>query len=366
MHGDARILVRDRPRFVVRPPRPLSRRTWFQLAAGSLVATGGLPGAAEEALPRPDQLLTPDTSKAIERGLEYLAQRQNADGSLGRGGYSFNVAVVALAGMAYMSCGYTPDRGKYGKQVERCVEYLLQNSEQSGFINAPAFSGPGPMYGHGFATLFLAEAYGMTPEPRVRDRLARAVKLIVNTQNDEGGWRYFPQRQDADLSVTVCQVMALRAARNAGIYVPSEVIDRCLEYVRRCQNGDGGFMYQLTQPPVSEFPRSAAGVVALYSAGVYRGESIDKGLRYLIANAPRQQAGAVGSYFFYGQYYAAQAMYQAGGNYWTEWYPAMRDILLRLQRPGGEWEDPICAEYGTAMACIVLQMPNSYLPIFQR
>ena len=73
------------------------------------------------------------------------------------------------------------------------------------------------MYGHGFATLFLAEVYGMHPDPDLRQKLVKAVKLIINTQNDEGGWRYQPERREADISVTICQVMALRAARNAGI-----------------------------------------------------------------------------------------------------------------------------------------------------
>ena len=45
--------------------------------------------------------------------------------------------------------------------------------------------------------------------------LTRAVQLIIETQNAEGGWRYHPHRADADLSVTICQIMALRAARNA-------------------------------------------------------------------------------------------------------------------------------------------------------
>ena len=73
------------------------------------------------------------------------------------------------------------------------------------------------MYGHGFATLFLAEVYGMTPRPDVRETLRKAVRLIVQTQNQEGGWRYHPVRNDAALSVTSCQIMALRAARTTGV-----------------------------------------------------------------------------------------------------------------------------------------------------
>ena len=314
------------------------------------------------------EMITAETQKAIDRGLRFLARQQHDDGSFGGGGYSRNVAVCGLAGMAFMSGGSTPDRGPYGAEVGRCVDFILKNSQESGFIDVPGSSSHGPMYGHGFATLFLAETYGMSMKADVRERLAKAVELIVNTQNKEGGWRYQPVRHEADISVTICEIMALRAARNAGIFVPRETIDRCVEYVKKSQNPDGGFMYML-QGGQSAFPRSAAGVVALYSAGVYEGPEIEKGLAYLMGFLPNRDAIGFNreTHYFYGHYYAVQAMWHAGGKHWKQWYPAIRDELLARQRgDDGAWMDSICQEYGTAMACIILQMPNNYLPIFQR
>ena len=95
--------------------------------------------------------------------------------------------------MAMMADGSTPGRGPYGRQVNRCVDYLLANTQPSGFISGPD-SSHGPMYGHGFATMFLAECYGMSPRPELREKLSKAVKIIVNSQNKEGGWRYQPVR----------------------------------------------------------------------------------------------------------------------------------------------------------------------------
>jgi hypothetical protein len=71
-------------------------------------------------------------------------------------------------------------------------------------------------------------------------------------------------------------------------------------------------------------------------------------------------------HYFYGHYYAVQAMWTAGGNYWTEWFPAIREELIGGQRPDGSWMDPLCSHYGTAMASIILQVPNNYLPILQK
>jgi hypothetical protein len=315
------------------------------------------------------ELVTPATQQAINRGLEYLAGSQNEDGSLGSGStYRRHVAVTALAGIAFLSSGSTPNRGKYGRNVELAVQYILDCTDATGLISAPEHRQHNPMYGHGFATLFLAEVYGMTQRADIREKLKLAVNLIVNTQNKEGGWRYFPVRREADVSVTVCQIMALRAARNAGIFVPKSTVELCTKYVKSCQNADGGFMYQKLTNTVSIWPRTAAGLVALYSAGVYESREIEVGLKYLMNHLPRGELQRHEAFYYYGHYYAAQAVWHAGGNYWRQWYPAIRDELVgRQSRDDGSWSDiTVNSEYATAMACIVLQMPNNYLPIFQR
>jgi hypothetical protein len=325
--------------------------------AAAISTTGGATSAEVE-------MLEP-ARPAIERGLTYLAQRQQEDGSFTGGGYGRNAAVCALAGMAWLAEGSTPGRGKYGEEIRRATDYLLDNTQQSGLVSAEGAVSRGPMYEHGFATLFLAEVYGMSPRDDLREKLDRAVELIVRTQNAEGGWRYQPRREDADISVTVCQVMALRAARNAGLSVPNETIELSIDYVKRCQNADGGFRYMAT-PGESAFPRSAGAVVALFSAGIYEGTEVERGLAYLDQFRPPAREFGLDNYFFYAHYYAAQSMWQAGGERWTRWYPAIRDVLITKQQPDGAWADPVGSAYGTAMACIVLQTPDNSVPIFQR
>jgi len=339
----------------------------------AILCGGGITSAAEDAAKLAvessgKRLITPETQKAIDAGLNFLAVRQHTDGSFGSGSvYRRNVAVSALAGMAFLSAGHTPGRGKYGDHVSRTVDFLLESAEPSGYIIRPDSAAHGPMYGHGFATLFLAEVYGMSPRDDVRTALKSAVQLIVNSQNKEGGWRYDPDGRDADISVTVCQMMALRAARNSGIAVPKATVDQCLDYVRRSQNTDGGYRYQAGQSPRSAFPRSAAAIVALYSAGIYEGRDIERALHYLQRHQPEGDLLKYEPHYYYGHYYAVQAMWHAGGSSWEAWYPAIRDELLARQLPDGSWPDQLVNnEYATAMACLILQMPNNYLPIFQR
>jgi squalene cyclase len=347
---------------------------WFSLAialALSVVAVAPTPApvmAADPDHPSASEMIDKKTRKAIDDALAWLAKRQHEDGSFGSGDMRGNVAVTAISGLAFMAGGSTPNRGPYGKEVSRAVRYLLAHTEQSGYIINRRAMSRGPMYGHGFATMFLAECYGMSRHPKLREKLTRAVKLIVDSQNQQGGWRYEPNSQDADVSVTICEIMALRAARNAGIHVPKKTVDRCIKYVKKCQNPDGGFMYILGNHGQSAFPRSAAGVVALYSAGVYKGREIQKGLDYLMRFTPDPKSKRRMEHEYYGQYYAVQAMWQAGGARWRKWYPAARDRMLALRVDGMPYWmlRQYSADYATAMACIVLQMPYDYLPIFQR
>ena len=311
--------------------------------------------------------MTPDLEPAIARGLEYLKSLQNADGSFGRGKYGRHVGITGLCAIAFMADGSVPGRGKYGDVVKRALDFVLEHSTETGLLAAEATNGP--MYGHGFAALFLGEVYGMNPDDeRVRDALTRAVQLIVNSQNDDGGWRYNPVPYDADVSVTICQVMALRSARNAGVKVPKETVDAAIRYVRECQNPDGGFRY-MKDPGGSAWPRTAAGVASLFYAGVYEDQAIDRGLDYLMQTSlPTGTGSALGqAHYFYGHYYAVQAMYLAGGERWQKWWPAIRGELIARQEIAGGWLDHQAGDaYGTAMALIILQMPKRYLPIFQK
>ncbi|HEX8325596.1 MAG TPA: prenyltransferase/squalene oxidase repeat-containing protein [Tepidisphaeraceae bacterium] len=349
--------------------RPLLTRlvvaTLHVSALSALAADAPAAPAAPAAGPLNGRELTPEARVAVDRGLEALAKRQQKDGSFGTT-MGRQVAIASLCAMAYMQAGNLPGRGKYGVEVEKAAAFVLSATQESGLISAD--SDPSPMYGHGFAALFLGEVYGMTGDERVKEKLQKAVRLIERSQNEQGGWRYQPAPVDADISVTITQIMALRGARDAGIKVEKEVVDRAIQYVRRCQNSDGGFAYRLQQGYGGEsgFARTGAGVASLFYAGISEGKEITNGLNFLRKFVPGKSVRSdnEGSYF-YGQYYAVQAMYQAGGRDWATWFPAIRDQLLQRQNKAtGLWTGDVNEEYATAMALLILQMPNRYLPVY--
>ena len=348
----------------------------------------------------------------MDRALAWLESTQNADGSWTADvGFKLNqayevtaeeqhhVGVTALAGLAFLSAGNLPGRGRYGNTIGRATDFVLDCVNEEGFIAAHDTR----MYSHAFATLFLAEVYGMTDRADVRDKLQSSVDYIVACQNQEGAWRYMPFAVESDMSITVCQLNALRGARNVGIRVPRSTIDRAAAYVARSyvhededgygygfgdnyyRLGKGSFKYQVNKSTRSSFALTAAGIAALHNTGNYGTTlqstaadrklastiDLDASIDFLLDHYDLVSGNSPYTFhyfYWYGHYYATQALYVIGGKAWTWYYPRMREELVRGQLAGGAW--PCTAgpgqSFSTAVGAIILSLPYGYLPIFQR
>jgi squalene cyclase len=307
---------------------------------------------------------------AIQRGLEYLVRTQNRDGSWrASGGYgTYPTAMTGLAGIAILCSGSTPTRGRHWRAVRDSAEFLLRSASNDGVITAMAEEGRS-MYGHGFATLYLAEVYGMEEDVRRQEKLhtvlTKAVSLISRAQSGRGGWYYTPESGSDEGSVTVTQLQALRACRNAGISVPVKTIERAVGYIKASANPDGGIRYAAGQGGPSRPPITAAAVSVLYYAGRYDDPMAEKALRFSLQHLPVNGSG--NGHHYYAQFYLAQALYQKGGKDWDDYYQKMSGWLLGQQQTDGSWQgDGVGSTYGTAIALVILQLPYAFVPIYQR
>jgi prenyltransferase beta subunit len=302
------------------------------------------------------------TKKATARALEWLATKQNTDGSFSEGQYAHNTAITAYAMLAFMSQGHLPNQGQYGPEVGKAARFLVASQrEADGYLVGAR---GGNMYCHAMATLALAELYGQTGDDALKAPLKKATELIVKSQSYSGGWRYEPQPTGADISVTIMQVMALRAAKNAGMHVPDTTLKKAIAYIKSCYRPQtGGFTY-MPQSGAPGFARTAAGLCVLFLSGEYEAKEIPKGVEYL------KQHFDTFTHFYYGHYYAAHAMHQVGGKDWEEWYARLTRYFLPSQSADGSWSTTNRREIGpvyqTSIAVIVLSVPAHYLPIFQR
>ncbi len=302
----------------------------------------------------------PRERKAVEKALDFLVSSQDEDGSWGPLGYDSNPGVVALCALAFMGYGVEMGLGKYGTAAKRAIDYILESQDEDGLI---AGRGAHSMYAHGFATLALAEAYGMYPGKKLGKALKKAVEVIVKAQNATGGWRYTPTSRDADITVTGCQMVALKAARNAGIEVPDETIEKGLRYVKSCATPSGGFTYQAGRPFGAGTARTGIAVTVMSLCGMRDSPEAKRGITYLLAR-PEEKSG----YYYYGAYYCAQAVFQAGTEEeCRQWRDAVIGTLLLRQRSDGAWEGGVAGTVcSTAMAVLALEVTWRLLPVYQK
>jgi hypothetical protein len=324
------------------------------------------PATAEAEAPE----LTEEAERAIERGLKFLISNQNKDGSWSSKdpedrGAGYAIAGTSLGLMAFMVEGHFPGFGKYGKALERAKDYLLKRSKDS-----PTGAMGVKMYEIGLFTIAMSELWGMTSDPKdnkeIQVALERVVEIILRSQNPLGGWRYAP-RPDAgqDTSVTAMVFVSLASAREAGVLVPAETIERVTNYLRdqAFDERRGGFGYQGKGYTIA---CTSGGVYAAQLAGNRGSEWVSAALNTL-ENDPKMFSRKDNGHFYYSHYYAMQAMVQASEERYAKWYPKIRDSLITLQQPNGSWQEKEQDyPHKTPMAIIILGTPNRYIPVYQR
>lgn len=359
-----------------------SRALAASLAAALLVLGALRPAAvraqdpAEELVTDRPQHVTARTQQAIERGLRYLAQQQRRDGAWVEGGGmgSYPVAMTALAGMAFLGHGDTPARGKFAANVRRAVTYLTDQRQASRTTGLITSRGSGEemrsMYGHGFSMMFLAQCLGDDGDPQLQKRilevLQKGVELTGRSQSGRGGWLYTPDSGGDEGSVTVTQVQALRACRNAGLAVPVRIVRQAVAYIEASAQPDGGIAYQAgsqgSQPAIT-----AAAVAVLYNAGQYDSPIARASLDFCRTRIDVRGGGGGFGHWFYTHLYLSQAYWQVGGRDWDNYYPQVRDHLIATQSPDGAWQgDSVGNVYGTAIAVTILSLPYEHVPLYMR
>lgn len=313
---------------------------------------------------------------AVARGLEWLARHQAADGSWRfdlsgcrcdgacrqPGTVASTTAATGIALLPFLGAGQTHEEGEHRETVTRGIYYLMSRmraTPRGGDLSE------GTMYGHGVATLALAEALGMTGDrmlvPYVRD----GVRFSETAQDlNGGGWRYLPG-QPGDTTVTAWQLAALKSAALAGVAVPSPTLDGICRFLDRVQvrNGEGyGYLAPQDRPCTS-----AIGLLCRVYTAWPDEAAIDRGLARLSKPGPDREG-------VYQNFYLSQALLLRNHPAWPRWNRRNRDQLVARQadvgHESGSWSfaDPDTAPGGrlghTALAILTLEVYYRLLPIF--
>jgi hypothetical protein len=352
-----------------------------------LMTLGGSISVRSEELPR-------EYRDCVNKALTWLAGQQHADGHWDAMGGQYPLTMTSLAGMAMLMEGSTIREGKYAERIRKAVDWLMARSMPNGMLGNPNIPGEAGryMYGHGFTLLFLSCIYGEEEEGerhrKLEDILTRAVQFSGKAQTSRGGWGYISAADGSDFdegSVTITQVQAVRAARNAGISVPKEIIDRAIKYLKD-STVNGGVIYSLAGGGMGEGrpALTAAAIACGFSAGQYHSPLVKEWFKFCQSHIPLGGGGGMGRFGHdeYIHYYYAQSLYILGDDGWAKLFPHSRendrltwskyrkatfDNLVRSQGADGSWTGGhIGPIFITSVHLCILQLDKAALPIYQR
>ncbi|RMG15454.1 MAG: hypothetical protein D6731_08305 [Planctomycetota bacterium] len=333
----------------------------------------------------------------IDAGLRWLAAQQASDGSWGT---KNKLALTGMSGLALLASGSTPQRGPFAPAIRRAVDFVLACQRAKGKAFWHPSNGYSAIHNHGYALLFLTQAYGEGGplDERLRRAISLGIQATIDSQwrsgRSDGGFGYFLNRTDIppahrnmwrvdEASTTISQIQALRGARNAGFKVQRKALERAGDYIARSQHrATGGFYYSIgsTPPRLSfvegsrrpTFAITAACTAVLHALGTYEGPLVDKGIAYIEGFLPPTRKKI--PFFYYAHYYAAQVMHMVGGARGARWMNAIRAELAARQRQDGRWgadpEDTLAEEnseiLNTAWALQILLLDRGVLPLHER
>ncbi|HEY2910067.1 MAG TPA: hypothetical protein VGI99_07460 [Gemmataceae bacterium] len=390
-------------------------------------SSAALAWLAADGSPAPAAAFTnKDVDKCVERGLDYLKKIQAQDGHWEAPGGNYPTTVTAICGMAMLMEGSNLREGKYSDQINKAVGWFLSPARQQpngliGNVQNPT-EATRSMYGQGYGTLFLASVYGEEEDREQRKKLetvlTRAVDFIAKAQTSKkhqlpegksveiGGWGYVSAAEGHNFdegSVTVAPLQGLRAARNAGIKVPKETINKAIAYLDACTTPDGGIIYNYTGGRAQQGGSYVLTAAALGSGlstgeftraiGVMNGKNPPKGVdrpsvvRWFehCKKHIHIGKGRVG-HEEYMLYYYAQGMYALGDNRYAQLFPGepkeshltwskfkegVFPYLMESQdKASGGWTGSgsygIGPAFVTAIYLTILQLEKGILPIYQR
>ncbi len=342
----------------------------------------------------------PATEAAIERGLEFLAKNQRADGSWqledfgDRPRLRSHTAATALSLLAFQGAGYSHRQYHYAPVCRSALEFLISHQKSDGDLYIPtdeASNANARFYSHSIASLALCEAYGMTQDEALREPSERAVQFMVKSQDPVGGgWRYQPGFE-SDTSVSGWFMMALKSAELSGLKVPQSTFDGIKSWLEKAQaSPEEPHLYRYN-PLASDITATRHGripnptmtgvglLMRLYLGWRRDTPEMIRGADYLLENLPVEGTALNPKRDTYYWYYATQVLFHMGGERWKRWNSQLHPMLIKSQELEGDqvgsWNPsgPVPDRWGpfagrlyvTTLNLLSLEVYYRHLPIYE-
>ena len=313
----------------------------------------------------------PPSEDAVDAALRWLKRHQSPDGRWDsdawqqscaeggcqagdtghdKGGSHYDVGLTSLALLAYTGHGNSHRFGVFKRTVASALRWLRAQQQADGSLGFHEAGDHGGMYNHALATMALAELYGTSRDFTLRRAAESAVAFCLKAQNPNLGWKYRLKQGKNDTSVTGWMVLALKAAKTAGLEVPPQAFEDANRWFHRATNTRGEAGYEGPSGGSAmlagneRFSPSPTMTAVSVVCRVFGGERLSTaalrdGSKVIASELPEWSPNKLNYYYWY---YGTYALFQFAGPRWDAWSKAMLGALLPNQKSGGchdgSWE----------------------------
>lgn len=319
--------------------------------------------------------------KEIQSAISYFKSKQAGDGSYGgdvtEAGVQGHRAMTAISGMAVLSAWELEgvEKGSPDKtppaQVDKALDHLL-NAD----IERKALRGPdvwGNLWSLGFLARCYKKAQFKSKKELIKAKFEACIGALTRQMGPDGGWMYYTfSFKSSAAFLSQLGINHMLDARDAGLTVPDQLLDRAIQHLISCKQSPGIFMYRtgVKQTVEGSASRAPGCEMALHRVG--KGNKADVALavenffkyRHILEKIKGKKGTHMGTggtapyYFLYGHYWCARAIKELDKGQQGAHQARMRDLFLKDQEDDGSFTDwPLAKmhkEYGAGLGALIL------------
>ena len=346
-----------------------------------------------------------EIENSIEKGVRFLLDAQNPDGSFGshvssRPGeiyaplpgshHAFRAATTSLAVSALIETRGNSEIA--AGSIDAAEKWMLENFKRVKRAQGDTIYN---VWAHAYgiqALVRLRGRKGITDEriAEIDELLNLQVKRLIDFESVDGGWGYYDFRHQAakptasSISfVNGTVLVAFKEAADVGIEIPQKIVDRAVASIKRQQKPDFTYLYgeYLKDTPMRGINRPGGSLgrsqvcnlaLRLWEGDEQITDNVIKAWLYRLylrngwLDIGRKRPipheawmGVAGYFYYYGHYYAGLSIDQLQPEDRAEYRAMLSKILIQHQEPNGCWWDYTLynyhREYGTAFALMSMQ-----------